>query len=114
MNRDWMFVLGAGFFEILWVMGLKHSDNWLSWLGTIIAIYISTHMLIRSTNRLPVSTVYAIFTGIGTMGTVVVEILFFNEPFSWLKLLFILLLLFGVFGLKIITGDASNQKGETA
>ena len=114
MNRDWMFVLGAGFFEILWVIGLKHSGNWVSWIGTVIAIYISTDLLIRSTKRLPVSTVYAVFTGIGTMGTVLAEILIFEEPFSWIKLFLILLLLSGVFGLKMVTKEGSDEKGEAA
>ncbi|MCM2535934.1 multidrug efflux SMR transporter [Neobacillus pocheonensis] len=112
MNRDWMFVFGAGFFEILWVIGLKHSSNWVSWIGTVIAIYISTDLLIRSTKRLPVSTVYAVFTGIGTMGTVLAEILIFEEPFSWIKLFLILLLLSGVFGLKMVTKEGSDEKGE--
>jgi paired small multidrug resistance pump len=114
MNRDWTFVFGAAFFEILWVIGLKHSSNWDSWIGTIIAIFISTYLLICATNRLPVSTVYAVFTGIGTMGTVLAEIIIFEELFSWIKLFLILLLLAGVFGLKMVTNEVSDEKGEAA
>lgn len=114
MNRDWKFVFGAAFFEILWVIGLKHSSNWESWIGTIIAIFISTYLLICATNRLPVSTVYAVFTGIGTMGTVLAEIIIFEEPFSWIKLFLILLLLAGVGGLKMVKNEDLEEKGEAA
>ncbi|WML44741.1 multidrug efflux SMR transporter [Neobacillus sp. PS3-40] len=112
MNRDWTFVFEAAFFEILWVIGLKHSSNWGSWIGTIIAIFISTYLLICAANRLPVSTVYAVFTGIGTMGAVLAEIIIFEEPFSWIKLFLILLLLAGVVGLKMLTNEDSDEKGE--
>lgn len=114
MNRDWTFVFGAAFFEIIWVIGLKHSINWVSWISTIIAIFISTYLLIFATNRLPVSTVYAVFTGMGTMGTVLAEIIIFEEPLSWIKLFLILLLLAGVFGLKVVTNEVSDEKGEAA
>lgn len=99
----------AGLLEILWATGLKYSSNWISWLGTFLVIYISFVVLIRATQTLPVATAYAVFTGIGTAGTVIVEIIIFGESFSWNKLFFILLLLVGVLGLKLVTKESTEK-----
>ncbi|MGV2687114.1 QacE family quaternary ammonium compound efflux SMR transporter, partial [Clostridium perfringens] len=85
MNRNWLYVLLAGLVEIIWVMGLKHSSNTWEWLGTVAAITASFYLIIEAAKRLPVGTVYAVFTGIGTAGTVASEMLFFGEPFKVLK-----------------------------
>jgi paired small multidrug resistance pump len=111
MNRDWVLVIFAGILEMLWAVGLKHSSNWLAWTVTAILIYMSFVILIKATKSLPVSTVYAIFTGIGTAGTVVVEILVFGEAFNFTKVLLIILLISGVVGLKLVTTDTSNKEG---
>lgn len=71
-------------------------------------------MLIRSSSRLPVGTVYAVFTGIGTAGTVIMEMLVFGEPFQWVKVLLILLLLIGVIGLKVVTKESEDNVGAEA
>ena len=75
-----MKVFIAAFFEVLWVIGLKHADNFWTWTGTIIAIIISFYLMIMAGRKLPVGTVYAVFVGLGTAGTVLSEILFFDEP----------------------------------
>ncbi|MDR4947844.1 DMT family transporter [Neobacillus cucumis] len=111
MNRNWVLVILAGLIEVLWAIGLKHSSNWLSWTGTILLIYLSFTILVKAIKSLPVATVYAIFTGIGTAGTVVVEMLIFGEAFSWTKVFFILLLLSGVVGLKLVTTESSKKGG---
>lgn len=115
MNRHWLFVILGGVVEVLWVSGLKHSSNIWEWILTAIAIAISFFLIIDASKHLPVGTVYAVFTGLGTAGTVVTEMLVFGEPFSWVKTLLILVLLAGVVGLKLITGnEGSNQKGADA
>lgn len=111
MSRNWMLVLIAGCFEVIWVIGLKHSYNTWTMIGTLVAILISFDLLIRSSARMPVGTVYAVFTGIGTAGTVLMEMTLFGEPFQWTKVLLIMLLLAGVIGLKMITKE-SETKGE--
>ncbi|MED4632886.1 multidrug efflux SMR transporter [Peribacillus frigoritolerans] len=111
MNRNWALVILAGLIEILWAIGLKHSSSWLSWMGTALLIYLSFALLVKATKTLPVATVYAIFTGIGTAGTVIVEMVVFGEAFSWTKVLFILLLLSGVLGLKLVTTDSGEKEG---
>lgn len=112
MNRNWLFVLLAGLIEIVWVSGLKHSTTALMWTGTVLCILISFFLIVEATKRLPVGTVYAVFTGIGTGGTVVAEMLFFGEPFHWVKLVLIGVLLAGVIGLKLVTDPTTKQNKE--
>ncbi|MEF3309680.1 multidrug efflux SMR transporter [Paenibacillus sp. GYB004] len=113
MNRNWVKVFIAAFFEVFWVIGLKHADSALEWAGTIVAIIVSFYMMIMAGRHLPVGTVYAVFVGMGTAGTVLSEILFFGEPFKVAKMILIVVLLAGVIGLKLVTGD-SKEKGADA
>ncbi|MEF2965980.1 multidrug efflux SMR transporter [Paenibacillus sp. M1] len=111
MNRNWNYIWIAGLLEIGWVSGLKHAHNAWTWGLTVISLVLSTYLLIRSTKNLPVGTAYAVFTGIGTAGTVAAEMLLFGEPFRIVKLLLILLLLVGVIGLKIVTAEPEAKEG---
>ncbi|WP_342598242.1 multidrug efflux SMR transporter [Psychrobacillus sp. FSL H8-0483] len=111
MNTNWIKVFVAAFFEVFWVIGLKHADDFWTWTGTVISIIISFYVMIMAGRKLPVGTVYAVFVGLGTAGTVLSEILFFGEPFKMEKALLILLLLAGVIGLKLVTKD-NVQKGD--
>ncbi|MBS4210006.1 multidrug efflux SMR transporter [Bacillus sp. FJAT-50079] len=105
MNTTWVKVFVAALFEVFWVIGLKHADDFWTWGGTVIAIIISFYLMIMAGRVLPVGTVYAVFVGMGTAGTVISEIIFFGEPFQLEKILFILLLLIGVIGLKVVTKE---------
>ncbi|WP_230202539.1 DMT family transporter [Paenibacillus ihumii] len=109
MNFYWLLVLVAGAFEIGWVIGLKHSYNVLTWFATVVAIFVSMYLLVLSTRKLPTGTAYAVFTGIGTSGTVLFEMLVFGEPFRLAKLLLIILLICGVAGLKLVTKEKDEQ-----
>lgn len=111
MSRSWVLVVVGAFFEVLWVIGLKHSANVISWIGTSIAIAVSLALIIRASFKLPVGTVYAVFTGLGTTLTVLVEMLVFGEPFKALKLLLIFILLACVLGLKLVTKESVNNGG---
>ncbi|MCK1998825.1 multidrug efflux SMR transporter [Psychrobacillus psychrodurans] len=113
MNTEWTKVYIAALFEVLWVIGLKHADDFWTWTGTIIAIFISFYVMIMAGRKLPVGTVYAVFVGLGTAGTVFSEILFLGEPFRMEKILLILLLLAGVIGLKLVTKDKVQKGDET-
>ncbi|RLL46547.1 QacE family quaternary ammonium compound efflux SMR transporter [Oceanobacillus piezotolerans] len=112
MNKDWSIVFLAGLFEIGWVTGLNHSYNWWTWALTLIAIYASMHLLIIGSERLPVGTTYAVFAGMGTAGTVVMEIFVFGEAFQLEKIVLILILLCGVIGLKLITPNEEQEGGD--
>lgn len=112
MNRYWALVIGAGILEVFWVSGLKHADSTLDWVGTGLVIVISFLMMMPCLGKLPVGTVYAVFTGIGTAGTVLGEMLFFDEPFSLAKVSLIGLLLAGVIGLKMVTSQPEEKGSE--
>ena len=112
MNRNWLYVIVGGLVEILWVSGLKHSEHPLEWAGTMAAIIFSFYLIVQAAKRLPVGTVYAVFTGIGTAGTVGAEMVLFGEPFSLIKVLLISTLLAGVIGLKLVTDQQSTSKAE--
>ncbi|MCM3768046.1 multidrug efflux SMR transporter [Neobacillus niacini] len=113
MNLQWIKVFFAAFFEVFWVIGLKHADSALEWAGTVVAIIVSFYALIAAGNKLPVGTVYAVFVGLGTAGTVISEILFFGGRFETAKILLILVLLAGVIGLKLVTKDSVGEGGDS-
>ncbi|MFD1708049.1 DMT family transporter [Siminovitchia sediminis] len=108
MYVSWFLLAAAIFFELIWVVGLKHADNVFSWALTIIAIIVSTGLLTYTGKKLPTSTVYSIFVGVGTAGTVVIEMAWFGAPFSWEKICLIGTLLIGVIGLNIVTPEPSE------
>ncbi|MEY9868862.1 paired small multidrug resistance pump [Peribacillus sp. B2I2] len=82
MSANWIKVFIAAFFEVFWVIGLKHADDFWTWTGTVISIIISFYMMIMAGRRLPVGTVYAVFVGMGTAGTVLSEIHFLRRIFQ--------------------------------
>ena len=110
MNKEWMKVFIAAFFEVFWVIGLKHADDIWTWIGTAVAIAVSFYLMIMAGKTLPVGTVYAVFVGLGTAGTVIADILLFGQDFSIAKIGLIALLLLGVVGLKLVT----KEQGELA
>lgn len=105
MNKEWMKVFIAAFFEVFWVIGLKHADDVWTWIGTAVAIAVSFYLMIMAGKTLPVGTVYAVFVGLGTAGTVIADILFFGQDFNIAKIGLIALLLIGVVGLKLVTKE---------
>ncbi|OWA36124.1 QacE family quaternary ammonium compound efflux SMR transporter [Saccharibacillus sp. O16] len=109
-NRGWMYVWIGGLFEVAWVSGLKHSSNIWEWVLTVLGIAVSFWLMINASKVLPIGSVYAVFTGLGTAGTVVAEMLIFGEPFSLAKTLLILLLLSGVVGLKLVTNSPKEEE----
>ncbi|MEK4229540.1 DMT family transporter [Solibacillus sp. FSL H8-0538] len=110
MNRIWLIVVIAAVFEVGWVIGLKHADSVLTWGSTVIGIIISFCGMIYASGRLPVGTVYAVFVGLGTAGTVITEMVFFREPFDIVKVALIIVLLSGVLGLKLISNSTESEE----
>lgn len=113
MNKEWIKVVIAAIFEVSWVIGLKHAHDIWTWVGTMIAIFVSFYLMIMAGRNLPVGTVYAVFVGLGTAGAVFSEIIFFGEPFHIEKVLLIFIILIGVIGLKVITPDKEKEAGES-
>ena len=110
MNRSWLSIVIAAIFEVLWVIGLKHSSNLLEWIGTLIAIFISFYLMIKAGEKIPVGTVYAVFVGLGTTGTILVDALIFKQPISFMTLVFVGILIVGVIGLKMSSDDNKAEE----
>lgn len=113
MNSNWTKVFIAALFEVAWVIGLKHADGFLEWIGTILGIAISFYYMIKASQSLPVGTVYAVFVGLGTAGTVLSDIVIFGEEFKVEKILLIAILLAGVVGLKLVSGGIRKEGAES-
>lgn len=100
----WIYLLIAGFLEIGWAVGLKYSEGftrfWPS-LGTVAAMIASFFFLSIALKTLPLGTAYAVWTGIGAVGTTVIGLLFFGESRETLRILCILLIVAAIIGLKL-------------
>ncbi len=102
----WIFLLLAGLLEIAWAIGLKYSDGFSRLLPsavTVICMIASFYFLSLALKELPLGTAYAVWTGIGTLGTVILGIAFFGEPCTALRLLCIFYITAGIAGLKLTT-----------
>lgn len=100
----WLVLVIAGLFETAWAIGLKYTEGfsrfWPSF-WTIVAMVISVWLLGLCVKVLPVGTAYAVWVGIGAVGTVILGILLFNEPVSPLRIISLILIIAGIIGLKL-------------
>jgi quaternary ammonium compound-resistance protein SugE len=101
----WLLLAFAGFLEIGWAIGLKYTKGFTElWptVGTITAMVASITLLGIAMRSLPVGTAYAVWTGIGAVGTVILGIFLFGESTAVSRLICIALILAGIVGLKIV------------
>ena len=112
LHSSWIKVLIGAVFEVGWVIGLKHAHSLLEWSATILCITVSFYLLIKAGENLPVGTVYAVFVGLGTTGTILADIVFFEEALKVETILLVALLLAGVIGLKFVTPDDEQNGAE--
>lgn len=102
----WVILFVAGLFEVGWAIGLKYTDGfsklWPS-VWTVFAMIVSIVLLGLSLKTLPVGTAYAVWTGVGAVGTVILGIVLFSEPATAARLGCIALILAGIVGLKVVT-----------
>ena len=102
-TMGWLYLMIAGLFEVAWAIGLKYTDGfsrvWPSVL-TILAMIISFGFLAQALKTIPVGTGYAVWTGIGAVGTASLGIVLFSESASWTRLGSIGLILAGIIALK--------------
>ena len=102
----WIALVVAGLFEIGWAVGLKYTEGftrlWPS-VGTLAAMVVSFGLLAYAMRELPVGTAYAIWTGIGAVGTAIVGIVFLGESASLARIGCIALIAAGIIGLKLAT-----------
>ena len=102
----WIYLTVAGLFEIGWAIGLKYTDGFtrlLPSLWTVASMILSIVLLGLALRTLPVGTAYAVWTGIGAVGTAALGIYLFAEPATVARLLCIGLILAGIVGLKLVT-----------
>lgn len=104
--KHWMLLFAAAALEIVWAIGLKYTHGftrlWPS-VGTIAAMAASFWLLAQATRTLPIGTAYAVWTGIGAVGTALLGMFVLKEPASAARLACIALIVAGVGGLKLFT-----------
>ena len=101
---SWIILLLAGLFEVGWAVGLKYTDGFtrpLPTLLTVAAMIVSLALLGLAMKELPLGTAYAIWTGVGAVGTVIAGIILFGESMALLRLISVGLIVAGVLGLKL-------------
>lgn len=103
---NWLILVLAGLFEIVWAIGLKYTDGftrlWTT-VGTVTAMVISVGLLGLAMKSLPVGTAYAVWVGVGAVGTAILGILLFDESANWGRVVSLLLIIIGIIGLKLAT-----------
>jgi quaternary ammonium compound-resistance protein SugE len=105
----WILLIIAGLFEVAFAFCLGKAkettgnEMYLWYAGFVVALSISMGLLMKATQVLPIGTAYAVWTGIGAVGTVLVGILVFKEPATFWRLLFIFTLIGSIIGLKAVS-----------
>jgi len=102
----WLILFVAGLTEVGWAVGLKYTQGFTRPVPTaltVAAMVLSLWLLGLAVRTLPLGTAYAIWTGIGTVGTVIVGILLFDEPTNGVRLACVTLIVSGIVGLKAVT-----------
>lgn len=101
MNKGWIFVGLTSFVELFWIFGFNVASVWWHWAIIVAFILVDFHFLAKACENLPTGTVYAVFAGIGTVGTSLMDVFFFGGSLSGGKIFFIALLVVGVISLNL-------------
>lgn len=102
----WTLLFIAGLFEVAWAIGLKYTEGFTRpWptLGTVLAMGVSVVLLGVAMKALPVGTAYAVWTGVGAIGTALMGIWLFGEPASAARLACLAMIAGGIIGLKVVS-----------
>ena len=102
----WIYLFIAGLFEIGWAVGLKYTEGFTKLRPSVITIFgmiLSFYFLSTAVKTIPIGTAYAIWTGIGAVGTAILGIILFGESREFMRMLFILLIVIGIVGLKFFS-----------
>lgn len=105
----WIILFIAGLFEIGWAVGLKYTEGFTRvgpTVFTAVSLVASMALLGLAVRSLPLGTAYAVWTGIGAAGTVILGIILFKEPATVARLVCVGLILSGILGLKLLTKEA--------
>jgi quaternary ammonium compound-resistance protein SugE len=102
----WIYLFIAGLFEIGWAVGLKYTSGFTKLWPSVITIagmIFSFYFLSNAVKSIPIGTAYAIWTGIGAVGTALLGMVLFNESKEFVRIFFIFLIVIGIIGLKIFS-----------
>lgn len=105
-NLAWAALVVAGLFEVAWAIGLKYTDGWTRLgpsLATLAAMALSFYFLSLALKALPIGTAYAVWTGIGAVGTALLGIVLLAEPATAVRFACIGLIVAGIVGLKLVS-----------
>ncbi len=106
-KMEWVFLVIAGGLEVFWSTCMKYSEGFTDLkfsILTVVGMIFSFLFLSQATKSLPLGTAYAVWTGIGALGAVIVGIVLFKEPVTAARIFFVSLLLIGIVGLKATSG----------
>jgi quaternary ammonium compound-resistance protein SugE len=106
----WLLLILAGLLEIGWAVSLKYTDGFTRWRPVLfftIAMIASVILLGLAAKKLPIGTAYAVWTGIGAVGTAILGMILFNEPREWPRLVCIGLICAGIIGLRFMPAGQS-------
>jgi quaternary ammonium compound-resistance protein SugE len=107
----WVYLLIAGILEIIWAIGLKYTEGWTKLVPSLItglAMIVGFYFLSMALRSLPIGTAYAIWTGIGAVGTAILGIFLFGESGDWKRIVCICLIVFGIVGLKFFSTEVQQ------
>ena len=102
----WLILFVAGLTEVGWAVGLKYTHGFTRPVPTaltVVAMVLSLWLLGLAVRTLPLGTAYAVWTGIGTVGTAILGIVLFNEPVTGVRVMCVALIVTGIVGLKLVT-----------
>lgn len=109
MKNAWLILVLAGLFEVTFAFCLGKAKSaegnmkLLWYVAFLVALTLSMSLLIKATQTLPIGTAYAVWTGIGAVGTVLIGIFIFKEPASFLRIFFLTTLIASIIGLKFVS-----------
>jgi quaternary ammonium compound-resistance protein SugE len=107
MSTAWLLLIAAGLLEVVWAIGLKYTEGFSRLVPsaiTIAAMIASVWLLAMALKSIPVGTGYAVWTGIGTVGTAILGIILFSEAATLARIACICLIVAGIFGLNLVSG----------
>ena len=102
----WLYLIIAGLLEVVWAIGLKYTEGWTKLYPSLLTVggmVVSFYFLSLALRTLPIGTAYAVWTGIGAVGTVIMGIVLLGEPRYLRRLACILLILVGIIGLRLLS-----------
>ena len=113
MDRGWLIIFIAGLMEVVWAVSMGYSDGFTIWyfdIVTVVFLILSTLLLGKALKTgIPVGTAYAVWTGIGAVGTIVVSVALGNETISALRVFFVILIIAGITGLQLTSGSGQTD-----